>query len=374
MPWQKNRCFCSGIAEYAMITWKRERVRNLFEDFADALVSVLVANDGQPYDQVEFFRQLAATGIVTDPGDDEKRFKRWDSYSNRIREFGLGFKRDERISGASSHSRWRASEIAKDYASGSIGYRDFMALQMMRWQFPVPQMPLGDYAGEIAAGFVVRPLALTLDALGELRKRGEESHLTVSEFSQLQRVDGTATLDDVIDDVLDVRAGRASGAWLPDMTSWDILLNECAETRYIMQVAEPERVVVPNWSRWREAKALDAGIPAKPYHDLSSVEEFNEWFGTSPSASALSIVARPPDVVAIDTGPDAQWDGATSALTGPVGVVGGLPPGTPVVLRGAGSDGSNLYQVESEPEPDAAGVLVRLAKTGHSLSGNPIQI
>ena len=157
-----------------MVNWTRSRVVNFTAEFALPYVGLLVDLDGQPYVQAQFYKHLADVGIVSDV-DQEKseaeivalRAKRWDSYLGKIREFGLGFAVDEtRKGGQTKRSFWKASDVAKDLAHGRLNFRQFMALQLTRFQLPRPSMPLQPGPRkEIEQGVKVRPLKLILQTL-----------------------------------------------------------------------------------------------------------------------------------------------------------------------------------------------------------------
>ena len=70
-----------------MVNWTRNRVVNFSAAFAQSYVELLVALDGQQYDQALFLKYLADAGLVNDVSQDgseeeitERRRKRWDSY------------------------------------------------------------------------------------------------------------------------------------------------------------------------------------------------------------------------------------------------------------------------------------------------------
>ena len=130
-----------------MVNWTRSRVVNFTAEFALPYVRLLVKLDGQPYEQAQYFKYLADAGIVNDVDQERSkaeifklRGKRWDSYLGKIREFGLGFVVDETRKGGrtTQGTFWRASNVAKDLASGRLNFRQFMALQLTRFQLPRP--------------------------------------------------------------------------------------------------------------------------------------------------------------------------------------------------------------------------------------------
>src|SRR4051794_24130648 len=113
-----------------MFVWERKRVRNFTREFADAYIGALVSLDGEPYDRVRFFNELVATGAVADVDPqstpkqtDELRAKRWDTYLNKIREFGLGFAESRPGGPASGGRTWHASPIARAYTAKLLTYR-----------------------------------------------------------------------------------------------------------------------------------------------------------------------------------------------------------------------------------------------------------
>ena len=180
-----------------MINWTRNRVVNFTPRFAGAYVELLVGIDGQPYDQALFFKFLADAGIVNDVSQEgseeeiaERRRKRWDSYLGKIREFGIGFAVDENRKGSRvKRSVWKASAVAKQFASARLDYRQFMALQMLRVQLPRPSLPLQPAARkEIQRNVRIRPLRLIMQALDELEVRGLRPYLSRDEvFGNLNR-------------------------------------------------------------------------------------------------------------------------------------------------------------------------------------------
>lgn len=367
-----------------MVVWERNRVRNFTRPFADAYISVLVERDGDEYNQADFFKALAATGIVNDAPDDATRAKRWDSYNNKIREFGLGFKVDERRANGPVVGAWRASEIARAYAAGSLNYREFMAIQCMRWQVPTPRMPIVQpYEAELQRNIQVRPLEMTLRALRELHAREEDSYLTVSEFSQLQRVEQDANLGGVLDDLLGARSGSGRSVdWVSDIPSADIWINEFAETGFVRIVRirgnDQTLAIVPRWARVEEARVLSESIPLVPYSDLESINEFHTAFSSLPDEPALATLRQLPSVVFLEVDQDVEWDEQAAVIKGRVGLVGGLVDGDLVALTGEGpsrATRSRLYAVTGVAERvDYDDVEVGLSPHQWTLSGQPLTI
>lgn len=371
-----------------MVTWKRERVRNFGEDFANAYIRTLVELDGQPYEQPRFFEALVATGIVSDVDDqgdpeqtDTLRFKRWDAYSNRIREYGLGFA-EQRFGGPMV---WRVSEIARAYDRGELSYRELMALQLTRTQVPVPAMPIGkgELAEQIARGLELRPLTLTLRALHALGERGEGTFLSEFEFSQLQRVEDEGDLRWVVDDIVGGRSASESSEWVDAVPSVDIWFNELCWTSYLRRVAvDAEELyghaLVPRWARQREAEQLDRAIPVQRYTDIVTVNRFHDFFTAAPGAAELAILRSPPDVVVVDVPTDATWDPSTGALTGHFGTLGGLERGDSVILRGSGvsaADGATVFEVVDDVDRiKAVEAAVKLERTRRTIDKTTIDL
>ncbi len=370
-----------------MLTWKRERVRNFSREFADAYIALLVSLDGEEYEQPRFFKELAMAGIAKDVADqgspqatDKLRFKRWDAYSNKIREYGLGFW-EQRYG---SPKIWHASPIARVYASGSLKYRMFMALQLMRTQVPIPAMPLGDLVSTIAQGLRIRPLAVTLRALSELGNQGHSTYLSKAEFSQLQRVESEAVdLPVVLQDIIAARSGARSGQWVETIATIDIWFNELRWTGYFRRVVAdgsklPGHSLVPRWARQREAHALDAAIPVQTYTDLMSVNQFHDFFGSPPDEAALDALRIEPDILVLDVPADGTWNAGAGVLTGGFDKLGGLATGDDVVLRGAAlspSDASTLFRVVDGVErTSSADVEVPLAVAQRNMHGQPIHV
>jgi hypothetical protein len=369
-----------------MVTWKRERIRNFSEDWADAYITTLVRLDGEPYAQPRFFKELTTTGIVKDVPDqgsptatDDLRFKRWDAYSNRIREYGLGFW--ERRSGGPKI--WHSSPIARAYDAGRVSYREFMALQMMRTQVPVTAMPLAAFANEIAQDLRIRPLAITLRALRELGQLGAATYLSEEEFSQLQRVEADADLTKVLQDIIGSRSGPSSSDWVASIPSVDIWFNELRWTGYLRRVVAngstlPGHVLVPRWARQDEASDLDAAIPIQTYSDLVGVNRFHDFFGSQPGDATLRVLRTAPDVVIVDVAADGSWDAGTGLLTGSFSVLGGLETGDDVVLQGttlSPQDASALFRVIGGAERTGSGdVELPLEVAQRNMHGHPIQI
>ena len=371
-----------------MLTWKRERVRNFSEDWADAYIATLVRLDGEPYEQPRFFEELSKTGIVKDVEDqgtptatDALRFKRWDAYSNRIREYGLGFW-EQRYGGPKI---WRVSPVARAFDNGTLTYREFMALQLMRTQVPVPVMPLsGTAASQIAQGLHIRPLAVTLKALIELGQQGVGAFLSETEFSQLQRVEDVNTdLPTVLQDIVNGRAGSTSSSWVDRIASVDIWFNELHWTGYLRKVVAegsglPGPVIVPRWARLTEALTLDSQIPLQTYTDLPGVNRFHDFFGAAPDEQAIAILREPPEVVLVDVPKDAAWQAGSRLLTGPFHELGGLASDDEVVLGGTGlspQDASILYRViDGVERTSTTDVELPLEAVQRTMDGKPIQV
>ena len=187
-----------------MVNWTRSRVVNFTAGFALPYVRLLVDLDGQPYEQAQYFKHLVDASIVNDVDQEkseaeifELRGKRWDSYLGKIREFGLGFAVDEtRKGGQTKRSFWKASNVAKDLAYGRLNFRQFMALQLTRFQLPRPSMPLQPAAStEIQQGVKVRPLKLILQTLDQLEEGNARVYLSREEI--LRHLTGVENHDDV---------------------------------------------------------------------------------------------------------------------------------------------------------------------------------
>ena len=267
-----------------MVSWTRSRVVNFGEGFALPYVELLVELDGQPYDQALYFKHLADAGVVSDVDQtgseaeiQELRAKRWDSYLGKIREFGLGFAVDEiRKGGQTRKSIWKASNVAKDLASGRLNFRQFMALQLTRFQLPRPSMPLQPAArAEIEQGVQIRPLKLILQTLKGLEDRNERVYVSRDEILRhLTNVTRHDDADGVVDAIVAARkappADDGTGP-LPGQVYLDIWLNELSASGYINQLrpsAEsglPSHIVVRGLPRSDEAELLDELVPIQEY-------------------------------------------------------------------------------------------------------------
>lgn len=333
-----------------MAAWTRNRVVNFSRDFAEPYAKVLVELDGQPYDQAYFFKRLVDAGIrqdVSQEGSEEgisqRRFKRWDSYLGKIREFGLGFVVAERRIGGPTRTTWRASDIAKDFAAGRLDYRQFMALQCMRQQLPKPAMPLQATArAELERGVQVRPLALILDALDGLDERGAGRYLSREEISrQLTPVERHDQLDEVLDYIAAARTGTAtasdsvaedqdapedgneSGAEAAGQASIDIWLNEFEATGYIRQLRPstgggmPPHIVVKGLPRWEEARLLKEVVPLQEYDTSSlAIDAYFSFLGMSPSDREWEVLAMNPQVIELEVPSEARFDPSGPTLSG----------------------------------------------------------
>jgi len=365
-----------------MISWERKRITNFNEKFAEGYATALVDLDGEPYDQSRFFQRLAETGVVADVAPqptqaetDKLRFKRWDAYSNKIREFGFGFV-EQRVGGPKI---WRVSKIARAYAEDRLSYREFVALQMMRTQAPLPT-----FNGQFKSGPPVRPLATTLLAIEQIRAANACGYLAIDEFGQLQRVESASDLGTVVYDIIAVRSGQPrSSDWTDAPKTTDIWFNELSFTGYLRrlnikttQASGP--VLVARWSRKAEARELEDVLPLLTYSDDIEVNAFHDAFCDLPSSSAIAALRRTPEFVVIDIPTDADWDAASLRLRGRFDIVGGLGLDDSVVLRGPGvgpAHAASIFTVAVVAEKttsDDAEATLRV--TARRLDHEPISI
>lgn len=363
-----------------LVAWLRNRVVNFRRDFAEGYVKVLVALDGRPYDQSLFFKLLADEGLIGDvvqTGTPEqvaaRRAKRWDSYLGKIREFGLGFATDEHRKGGSVRTVWRASAVARDFAGGSLSYRQFMALQLVRFQLPKPTLPIqASTRNEIARGINVRPIGLILEGLDLLRAKGAGEYLSRGELQRhITAVENHAGLPAAIDAIVLERSGgsraaedaRAEAEPQDDdgsdedeevrpttdpavgpgtsQASLDIWINEFEATGYVRQLKPqpgsglPAHIVVRELPRSPEADELLGAIPLQSYAATEeAIDGYFEFLMASPSSKERTILFMDPRVVEIEVNSDVRFDPKLGLLTGPVGLIGGLPENCLVVLRG----------------------------------------
>lgn len=374
-----------------MVAWTRNRVVNFSESFATRYVRVLVELDGQPYDQPLFFKFLADAGVVRDVSQgateeetEERRSKRWDSYLGKIREFGLGFAVEERRKGGPTRTVWRASDVSKAFVSGSLNYRQFMALQMMRFQLPRPAMPIqGAQRDELLVGVRVRPLGLVLEVISELRRCDRQAYLSRTElFGTLTRVESHSELEKAVEEIIAAREERrirdSMGDYEEDAVdaeagaSEDIWLNEFEATGYLSQLKPtvgsglPEHIVVPVHERWDEALSLNDVIPLQAYDESpASINAFFDFFTSAPSREEREILQMSVRVVQLDVPAEAEFDEESGVLEGRVELLGGLVEGTRVVLVGDGLNPRTLATVfevtaaESRPAGVRTTVVVR---------------
>lgn len=379
-----------------MVSWTRNRVVNFGEGFALPYVRLLVELDGQPYDQALYFKYLADAGVVNDVPQtgsqadiQGRRSTRWDSYLGKIREFGLGFAVDEiRKGGQTRKSIWKASEVAKDLASGRLNFRQFMALQLTRFQLPRPSMPLQAAArAEIEQGVQIRPLKLILQTLTGLEDRNERVYLSREEIlrhlTNVTRHDDAAGVIDVI--VAARNALPADDAPEPPQGPdyLDIWLNELSASGYINQLrpgAEsglPSHIVVRGLPRVEEAKLLDSLVPIQEYGtDEETINNYFDFFGSSPSYEQRQVLMMDPRVAEFQVPAEAQYSAAEGTLTGPFDTVGALPQGSLVVLVGDALDQrtkSTVFKVsQTEPNPSAVDMTISLAPALLRVDGQPI--
>lgn len=325
-----------------MVAWTRSRVTNFGPDFARRYIGVLVALDGQPYDQAAFFHALVEAGVREDVQAEDAQ-DRWDAYSNKIREFGLGFVMDEQPKGGRKKTIWRASAVAKDFAAGRLDFRQFMALQCMRTQLPKPGMPLNNAESrrEIERGVRIRPLALLLSALDALAERGVSAHLSQDEIRQnLTTVEQHEQLDAAVDAVIAAREGGSSGT-LTSQPNLDIWINEFGHTGYIRRLrsgrgsGQTGPVVVRALPRREEARRLDELIPLQEYNTtVDTINEYLDFLCSSPSVAEREVLMLEPLVVPIGVKDGAVFHPAGPAFTGPMDALGGLVEGDKIVLVG----------------------------------------
>ena len=387
-----------------MVNWTRNRVVNFSAAFAQSYVELLVALDGQQYDQALFLKYLADAGLVNDVSQDgseeeitERRRKRWDSYLGKIREFGIGFAVDEtRKGGQTKRSFWKASDVARDLASGRLTYRQFMALQFTRFQLPRPSMPLQPQAREeIEAGVRIRPLRLILGALDELEKRNAIAYLSADEiFGYLTTVKRHDDMAHAIDAILDARTpsqgvvdSQPGNTSQPEtgQASQDIWLNELSATDYIRQLRPghdsglPRHIVVRGLSRMEEAELLDETIPLQ-YYDTGeeSINAYHDFFCSSPSNREREVLMMDNRVVELNVPTEARFSVSEGTITGRTEVLGGLSEGSLVLLTGDGVDErakSTVFEVaRAESHPYGSEVSITLKPALVRADGKPISV
>ena len=379
-----------------MVNWTRSRVVNFTAGFALPYVGLLVDLDGQPYEQAQYFKYLADAGIVKDVDQEkseaeifELRGKRWDSYLGKIREFGLGFAVDEtRKGGQTKRSFWKASNVAKDLASGRLNFRQFMALQLTRFQLPRPSMPLQPAARvEIEQGVKVRPLKLILQTLDQLEQRNARVYLSREEILRhLSSVENHDDVDQVAEAIIYARSNpedAANDAPLQDQPTLDIWLNEFSATGYIEQLRPgkesglPGHIVVRGLSRLEEARMLDGVIPLQQYDsEEETINAYYDFLCSSPSNEEWEILMMDARVVELGVPTEAQYSVEKGTLTGPFDTVGSLQLGSLVVLAGEGLDHrgkSAVFEVsQRDPGPSSQDTTVFLKPAFLRVDGRPI--
>ena len=380
-----------------MVRWTRNRVVNFGEGFALPYVKLLVELDGQPYDQALYFKYLADAGIVDDVPEaaseaetNVRRGKRWDSYLGKIREFGLGFAVDEiRKGGRTRRSIWKASNVAKDLASGRLDFRQFMALQLTRFQLPRPSMPLqGPARTEIEQGVRVRPLKLILQTLKGLEDRNARVYLSRDEILRhLTNVTGHADAADAADAIIAARFNPAAddgNGPPPGQDYLDIWLNELSATGYMNQLRPgdesglPSHIVVRGLPRFEEAGLLDELIRIQEYGtDEETINAYYDFLGSSPSYEQRQVLMMDARVVELEVPTEAQYSVAEGTLTGRFDIVGALQQGSLVVLVGGPLDQrtrSMVFQVSrTGPNPTEQEMTIFLEPTFLRVDGQPIE-
>lgn len=395
-----------------MVSWTRNRVVNFTSQFAHSYVELLVGLDGKSYDQALFFKFLADAKIVNDVSQEgseedvaERRRKRWDSYLGKIREFGIGFAVDEvRKGGQIKKSVWKASEVAKQFALGRIDYRQFVALQMMRFQLPRPTIPLQPQARkEIESGVRVRPLRLIIQALDELETRGLEPYLSIEEiFKNLAAVQQHDQLSKAIDAIATARVatkpntsnagdtGTNSEEETGDQAdqelgqaSQDIWLNELTTTGYVRQIrpqgitTKPPHLIVRNLHRWEEARRLDTAIPFQSYDTSEkTLNSFYDFFAAAPSIEEREVLMMRPRVIQLQVPAEVQFNVATNLLKGPMTLMCGLDEGTLLILQGDALDDrtkATVFEVtQSVSRPSNAEIGIQIKPVLFRTDGKPI--
>ena len=379
-----------------MVNWTRSRVVNFTAGFALPYVGLLVDLDGQPYEQAQYFKHLVDAGIVNDVDQEkseaeifELRGKRWDSYLGKIREFGLGFAVDEtRKGGQTKRSFWKASNVAKDLANGRLNFRQFMALQLTRFQLPRPSMPLQPAARtEIQQGVKVRPLKLILQTLDQLEEGNARVYLSREEI--LRHLTGVENHDDVgevAEAIIYARSNPedvANDGPLQGQPTLDIWLNEFSATGYIEQLRPgkesglPSHIVVRGLERLEEARMLDGVIPLQQYDSKEeTINAYYDFLCSSPSNEEREILMMDARVVELEVPTEAQYSVEKGILTGPFDTVGALQLGSLVVLAGEGLDyrgKSAVFEVsQTDPGPSSQDTTVFLKPAFLRVDGRPI--
>lgn len=323
------------------ITWARPRVQNFSEEYARKFIQALVALDGKPFDKAAFFATLVAQGVVGDPpipaGKTQQEIyaKRWDSYLAPIRPFGLGFVVSEQREQSPNIAKkvWRSSRIASSFDNGEVGYRDFMAVQLARTQFPKITMPLKDPAkAELQSGAAVQPLRLVIEVIDALADRNESAYLSHDEMCQLARCHTHAEVSDVVAEIATHRAGGATPSWTTtEPADLDILINDLHATRFFRRltaVAGHQPLLVPSYPRIRAARQLVAAIDWIDVLTSAGVEAYYERLMDAPSDELMSVLALSNQVLRSDN--EALLDG--SVVHGPTHIVGGLDVGDEIFL------------------------------------------
>ena len=379
-----------------MVNWTRSRVVNFTAEFALPYVRLLVELDGQPYEQAKYFKYLADAGIVNDVDQErseaavlELRSKRWDSYLGKIREFGLGFAVDEiRKGGQTKRSFWRASSVAKDLASGRLNFRQFMALQLTRFQLPRPSMPLQPAArAEIEHGVKARPLKLILQTLDQLERRNARVYLSRDEILRhLTSVENHDDVGQVAEAIIHARTNSkdaTNDGPLQDQPYLDIWLNEFSATGYIEQLRPgkesglPSHIVVRGLSRLEEARLLDVVIPMQEYDtEEETINAYYDFLCSSPSNEEREILMMDTKVVELEIPTEAQYSVEEGTLTGLFDTVGSLQIGSLVVLTGEGFDyqgKSTVFKVsQTDPDPSSQDTTIFLKPVFRRVDGRPI--
>lgn len=327
------------------ITWARPRVQNFSEEYARKFIRALVSLEGATFDKAAFFGTLVAQGVVSDPTippaktQQEIYAKRWDSYLAPIRPFGLGFVVSEQREQSPNLARkvWRASPIAVAFDRGEINYRDFIALQLARTQFPKVTMPLKDPAkSELQAGDAVQPLRLLVSVVDGLAAADESTYLTHDEICQLPRCHSHADIADAVAEIATHRAGGATPSWAKtEPADLDILVNDLHATRFFRRLTATsgnQPLVVPSYPRFRAAGELVAAIDWIDVLTSAGIEAYYERLMSVPTDDVVAILALRDQVLRVDAN-EVVLEGST--VKGPSHIVAGLDSGDEVFVSDA---------------------------------------
>lgn len=216
-----------------MAGWVLDRVTNINERDLTIILNVIAKYEGKEYDGLKIMQDLIDANYIEKPEfepDDRIKVlkKKWGSYVGIINAYGLAYYTNGII---------ELSEISKAFLKREIIYRDFIRIQMSKWQLPNSALQASTIKEYTDLSICLKPFIATLKVLYKLKKQHSEDEAWLDMYDIVVHLETLKTHndDDIVNAVQNIISDRKSrkSREVSKIGAEDIVFNTFCETGYL---------------------------------------------------------------------------------------------------------------------------------------------